>query len=118
MSRYGTRIVAFWHVLVQTRSLSRLSIARAMLVLVLAVPLHSGAQTYPADAALADMRGTHGDEARGCAVCHASRSGHSAPEAAQGSDGNVTPLWGAGNNPDYGAAVPIAEETHFVDMSS
>jgi hypothetical protein len=119
MSRSGTRIVAFWHVLVQTRSLSRVgSIAGAMLLLVLAVPLDSGAQTYLADTGLADMLGPHGDGARGCAVCHASRSGHSATEPAPGSDGNVTPLWGAGNSPDYGAAVSIAEEAHFVDISS
>jgi hypothetical protein len=86
--------------------------------LLLAVPPDSGAQTYPANVALADMLGPHGDGARGCAVCHASRSGHSAAETAQGSDGNVTPLWGAGGSPDYGAAVSLAEETHFVDMSS
>ena len=119
MNRYGIRIVAFWHVLVGTRSLSRfVGVATAMLLLVLAVPLSSGAQTYPANVSLADMLGPHGDGARGCTVCHASRSGHSVEEAIQGSDGNVTPLWGATNGPDYGAAVSIAEEAHFVDISS
>ena len=119
MSRSGTGIVAFWRVLVRMRSLSRfVGMATAMLLLALAVPLFSGAQTYPANMALADMLGPHGDGARGCAVCHASRSGHSVDEASQGSDGNVTPLWGAGNSPDYGAAVSLAEGAHFVDMSS
>lgn len=58
MSRSGIRIVVFWNVLVRTRSLSRVgSIVKAMLLLVLAVPLDSGAQTYPANVVLADMLG-------------------------------------------------------------
>src|SRR5262252_9788418 len=45
---------------------------------------------------------------RGCTLCHASRWGHSL-EASHGSENNVTPLWGAGSSPDYGAAVSLAE---------
>src|SRR5690348_3469006 len=119
MSRCGDHIATFVDVLVRTPNLARfVGIATAVSLLLLAVPPDSGAQTYPANMALADVLGPHGDGARGCAVCHASRSGHSAAETAQGSDGNVTPLWGAGGSPDYGAAVSLAEETHFVDMSS
>ena len=54
---------------------------------------------------------------RGCTLCHASRWGHSL-EASHGSENNVTPLWGAGSSPDYGAAVSLAEESHFVDVNS
>ena len=119
MSRSGTRIVSLWTVLVQTHNLSKFGgIASAMLILMLSMPVDSRAQTYPADAALADMLGPHGDGARGCAVCHASRSGQSVAEASDGRENNVTALWGEGSSPDYGTAVSLADEAHFVEMKS
>lgn len=118
MSRSGNHIAAFEEGLVWTHDLLRfVSTAVAMLLLLLAVPLDGRAQTYPADVALADMLGPHGDGARGCTVCHASRSGSNA-ELGEGSESKVTPLWGESTSPDYGAAVSLAEETHFVNVSS
>jgi len=118
MSRSGNHIAVFEEGFVRTHNLLRfVSIAAAMLLFLLAVSSDSRAQTYPADVALADMLGPHGDGARGCAVCHASRSGNSVVETSE-SESMVTPLWGAGSSPDYGAAVSLVEETHFVNVSS
>ncbi len=118
MSRSANRIVVCLHVLERTRTRSRFVCIAAAMLLFLVVPLGSSAQTYPPDTALADLLGPHGDGPRGCAVCHASRSGYSAVESSEGSENNLTPLWGADGSPDYGAAVSLAEETHFVNVSS
>jgi len=118
MNRSGTRILACGHFLVGTHYLaSFVGIATATLLLLLVMSPDSTAQTYPAGLALADMLGPHGDSARGCAVCHATRSGHSI-EPGEGGENNATPLWGEGSSPDYGAAVFLAEENHFVDVKS
>ena len=119
MIRFANRRVTSLRALVQTHSRRRsVGIVAFVLPLFLVVPLHCRAQAYPANVALADVLGPHGDGARGCAVCHASRSGSSAVQSAEENRSNVAPLWGGGSSPDYGAAVSLAEESHYVEMSS
>jgi len=58
------------------------------------------------------MLGPHNEGARGCTLCHASRSaaGVSAEEA-----GGESFLWGT-SNLSYGESIPLADGSHFVEV--
>jgi len=114
MTRSGTAIVAFVRVLSWTRNLSKAAVTIAAAVLLLAMGV--SAQSLPLDAGLVDLLGPHGDGARGCAVCHALRSGQTASAQAEATASPVTFLWGSNGIPDYGATVPLADGTRWTEV--
>ncbi len=121
MTRSGTAIVAFIRPLPPTRKLSRLfGTAVSVLALLLAATVGSAAQAYSGESGVADLLGPHSDSARGCAVCHASRSAAtiSEPSSQRGdaTAGVAMYLWGSSGAPDYGAAVPLADDARSVEL--
>ncbi len=115
MTRSDTRIVAFVRVLTWTRNLSKfvLTVVAAQL---LSVP-GASAQSSPVDAGVADLLGPHSDGARGCTVCHASRSAQAAPPQADATASALAFLWGSNTTPDYGSAVPLVDGARWAEVS-
>lgn len=115
MSRSDNRAVGLLRTFLPTRARWKFwTIAASLSLLVPATSLVGEAQS-PAQSVLAEMLGPHGDGARGCAVCHASRS---APSAVESETANAAFLWGPASNPDYGATVSLTEGTQLVDVPS
>lgn len=114
MTRSDTRIVAFVRVLPWTRNLSKFEVTIAAILLLLA--RGAFAQSLSLDAGVVDLLGPHGDGARGCAVCHAPRSGQTASAQAEASTSPATFLWGSNGIPDYGAAVTLQDGTRWTEV--
>ena len=115
MSRSDNRTVQFLRAFLPTHDRRQFGVfAAPLLLLILAASLVGEAQA-PVDSLLADMLGPHGDGARGCAVCHVSRS---APSGVDSGATNTTFLWGPDSNPDYGAPVSLTEGPQLVDVRS
>lgn len=113
MNRFATAIVAFFSVLLQMCNLSKLpgAIAPVLLVL-LSATLGSVAQTPPIDTGAANVLGPHNEGARGCTLCHASRT--SAGTVLQQQESNSF-LWG-NSNLSYGGTVPLANGSQYVEV--
>ena len=117
MNRSGTVTIAFLRVLPQTRNLTRLfGAVVSVLLLLLAAAVGGAAQAYPSESGVADLLGPHSDGARGCAVCHASRSAAASSEQGEGTASVAIYLWGASGSPDYGTAVPLADDTRSIEV--
>lgn len=102
MTRSGTAIVAFLPVLLRTRNLLKFIVT--CLVTLLVVATSAAAQSSLTESGISDLLGPHADGARGCAVCHASRSGQ--PVLQQDRNASVsTFLWGSDGPPEYLSAV-------------
>jgi hypothetical protein len=114
MTRSDTRIVAFVRVLHWTRNLSKFVITTVAALLL--VVTGASAQSLPTDAGVADLLGPHSDGARGCAVCHASRSAQAAPAQAEAMASAPAFLWGSNRAPDYGSAVPLADGARWAEV--
>lgn len=110
MTRSGSVMVAFRPVRLRTRNRSTFVGIVAWLLISLAASFGAAAQSLPADAGIADLLGPHSDGARGCAVCHASRSARPFPEEGRNARGSIF-LWGPDSAPEYLAAVPTAHTT-------
>src|SRR5579864_502289 len=117
MTRSDTRIVAFVRVLPGTHNLTRLfGAVVSVLVLLLAAAVGGAAQAYPSASGVADLLGPHSDGARGCAVCHASRSAAASSEQGEGTGSVATYLWGSSSAPQYGVAVALADDARSVEV--
>ncbi len=114
MNRSGSAIVAFVRVLPWTRNLSKFVLTTVAALFLFGTT--ATAQSLPMDAGVADLLGPHSDGARGCAVCHSSRSAQAAPAQAEAMDRVSAFLWGSNNGPDYGAAVPLADGARWTEV--
>jgi hypothetical protein len=115
MTRSGTAIVAFFRVLLRTRNLSKfVGGTTPVLLVLLAATMASVGQTVPADTGAADVLGPHNEGARGCTLCHASRS--AAGAVIEGQEGDSF-LWGR-SNLSYASTVALANGSRYVEVSS
>lgn len=114
MTRSGTAIVAFVRVLPWTRNLSKFAVTIVATVLLCVTA--ASAQSLAVDAGVADLLGPHSDGARGCAVCHASRSAQAAPAQAEAMASGPVFLWGLTSAPDYGSEVPMADGARWAEV--
>lgn len=113
MNRLRTTMVAVSRFLLRKRNLAKILRTTAALDFVLLVLLlPAAAQNDPIATGLGNLMGPHNEGARGCTLCHASRTAMGAMTNEQGSD---LFLWGP-SNLSYGNAVPLAEGSRYVDM--
>jgi hypothetical protein len=110
MTRSGTAIVAFFPVLLRTHNLWKFLGAIASVLLV--ATLSGVTQTLPLETGTADVLGPHNEGARGCTLCHASRS--AAGVVLQENDGD-TFLWGR-SNLSYESTVALANGSQYVEV--
>ena len=116
MNRSGTAIVAFFRVLLRTRSQSKRIIEAASLALVmLGASLNAAAQAYRPEAGPADVLGPHNEGARGCMLCHAHSAAATPNEVQAGGNGEF--LWGE-SGPSYDRRFLLADETRWVELQS
>ena len=115
MNRSGTAIVAFSRFLLRKRDLLKtLAQAVAVAAVFFAVVSSAAAQNDPITTGLGNLMGPHNEGARGCTLCHASRT---ATGVATDEQSSSSFLWGA-SNLSYGDAVPLAEGSRYVEMRS
>ena len=113
MNRSGTAIVAFSRFLLRKRNLLKvLNAAAGTAAVLLILSLNAAAQNDPVASGLADLMGPHNEGARGCTLCHASRSAIGAQTQEQGENSF---LWG-GSNVSYDASIPLADGSHFAEL--
>ncbi|HTS09524.1 MAG TPA: hypothetical protein VMP68_28425, partial [Candidatus Eisenbacteria bacterium] len=115
MNRSGTAIVAFLPVLLRTRNLAKFlgATAPVLLVLFAATPGSVG-QTLPVDTGAASVLGPHNEGARGCTLCHASRS--SGGTVLEGPEADSF-LWGR-SDLSYASTVALANGSRYVEVNS
>lgn len=113
MNRSGSAIVAFSRFFLRKRNLLNVltagTITAAVLLTLSAI---AAAQGDPVATGLADLMGPHNEGARGCALCHASRSSAGALTHEQGESSF---LWGS-SNLSYDASIPLADGSHSVEV--
>jgi len=92
--------------------LRRYGLLQNMAALFLVLCASGAAQTEPVSNALADLLGPHNEGARGCTLCHASRS--AAGDSTDDANGQSF-LWGT-SNLSYSESIPLVDGSHFVEL--
>lgn len=117
MTRSGAAIAAFPCVLLRTRDQTKLLSAVGAIVLgMLAASLSAAAQADSPEGRVADVLGPHNEGARGCMVCHASRSATvNSSDEREGT--GTTFLWG-NSGPSYDRHFLLADESRWVELQA
>lgn len=111
MNRSGSAIIALSCFLTWKRNLLKIVAPAVAHALVLsALSLGGMAQNGANRTGVVDLLGPHNEGARGCTLCHASRSADSQP-----ADANKF-LWGV-SNVSYGNSVALADASHYVEVA-
>jgi hypothetical protein len=110
MKRSGTAMVAFFYFLPRKRNLLQIVAATVANALVLFVLCMTGmAQSGPSGTGVVNLLGPHNEGARGCTLCHASRTAASQPA------GTSSFLWGV-SDVSYGNTIALADASHYVEV--